>query len=872
MLNLNTMLSLIFQCKKTGSGKLGNGRIYVKLMQIIADQEDVKLSAEMDILKRFGNSTADTTAYQRIDKFLSRYLKTGKSYPYKLFRFEKFESRYGTDLNYFVKAESFCDEVIHESKLLPFVHTLLEIIRQDNSVDTLIYGNRIINKNELFGNYAHPKKICVEALLLGILHYLHKNPSEGKTLTFAEVPQRIIFSLIRYKNKESLNPESAVDLEQSLVENALKAYVFENEISAPKRKYSLELRCEHQKITHLPENENIFLFGTGGSGKSTILLNEIKSTNSVSFYLPLYRYKEEIHNNFQAESCYILTHILLKYFYQYEYLTYENAAACEGETEILKQLTALNNLLKSPPVCNIPRYTLLLDGLNEIPSEVQIQLISELEYIMDKWKNIRIIITGRTVPNYSMFSAFRHIEVCGILDSQLNDLLEEYPETSANSRLRELLKTPLFLNMFLENKNGELNTQGEILDSYIMNIQSRLPEESLVRFAVQYALPFAAKKMTDNFEYEIDRGDLSEAMDNAAELYLLNERVYQNYIAPKKYRKKSLLESRENTDIVELLIDNVCFLTASNHEPQKLHFTHQYFRDYFAAKQIINLGEAVWNAYEYSHTDERTALFKKYDLDVMWFYEEDDIYRLIGEISGDYKNAPSFYFCYHKTVLDSILYMSKSASSMHTAQCVIKAMSLVRGNIICGVDFRQQYFCFKLPDGIRFSMDGEYPCDFSGSWIMLADFADITATAVSSDRRYRLTAFENGYVIMCDCRENKIVWERSFSEYTEDGRSFEFAVFSKDNKNAEIVSCNSVLRIDTLSGRIISSKHEKGLTVIDEYFEFTQKYPKCEESITDELKTLLISQFSHFKNCDFTNAEFFDDEAKKLLNDMGAIL
>ena len=55
MLNLNTLLSLIFQCKKTGSGKLGNGRIYVKLMQIIADREIETISSELGILRKFGS-------------------------------------------------------------------------------------------------------------------------------------------------------------------------------------------------------------------------------------------------------------------------------------------------------------------------------------------------------------------------------------------------------------------------------------------------------------------------------------------------------------------------------------------------------------------------------------------------------------------------------------------------------------------------------------------------------------------------------------------------------------------------------------------------------------------------------------------------
>ena len=97
--------------------------------------------------------------------------------------------------------------------------------------------------------------------------------------------------------------------------------------------------------------------------------------------------------------------------------------------------------------------------------------------------------------------------------------------------------------MYVKSGSSELHTRGELLDAYIMGFQSKLPENSLLRFAVQFALPIAAKRMTDDFSYEIDRGDLSDSMDDAVSFYLMNERIFQNYIAPKNFRKKALLKS-----------------------------------------------------------------------------------------------------------------------------------------------------------------------------------------------------------------------------------------------------------------------------------------------------------------------------------------
>ena len=258
----------------------------------------------------------------------------------------------------------------------------------------------------------------------------------------------------------------------------------------------------------------------------------------------------------------------------------------------------------------------------------------------------------------------------------------------------------------------------------------------------------------------------------------MNERIFQNYIAPKNFRKKALLKSREQTDIVELLVNNASFLAASKNEPQKLHFTHQYFRDYFAAKYVINTGDSLWTSFEYKLYDERAELFQQSQLDLMWFYSEDDIYRLIGEIAGDHRNVPADDFRYSRTVLDKILDLSRHTMSLHTAECVIKTMALTRGNILCGVDFSGQCLPVRIPGNVRFSLNGQYPCDFRYCW-----------------------------------------------------------VFSLDTDS-----------------------------IISEHF------PDSETELSTDAKREFFSQFDNFKNCDFTGAEFFDDESMEIIGYMGGIV
>lgn len=869
-LSLNVLLTLIIQSKITGKGKIGNGRLLIKLLQTVADSSGNEKTAERNTLSSFNNEQVKANAYHKIDMLIKRFLPDGRYYPYEKITFAEFERSIGDPVKcraYNCKMKSVCNEIIDKSKIDTLVYTLLEIIRQDDSISDILYGGSYIQKEHFFGNSAHPKQICFETLLIGLIYHTHKNPVEENTqnICLLKLPKKRAFRVVRFNDDSSLDLDLPLKLEDSLRENAAVYEVSE-------MKYRLEIYCDDMIISELPECGNIFLYGTGGAGKTTLLLNQINSDNSVNFYFSLYKFKREIHENLQSEGCWLLLQILLKYHYQYEYQTYEMLIANEVENTVLQQLAELKSLLKITPINGFTKYTLLLDGINELPSESQEQLVDELNYIVSEWKNVRIIITGRTVPMYAVFENFQQLEICGVSDIERDKALS-IADISVNTRLLELLKTPLFLNMYLESNGAELNTRGEILDSYVMNIQSRLPQDSAVRFAVQYALPFAAKMMTDGFSYEIDRGDLSEAIDSTIEFYLENERVYQNYIAPKKFRKKNLLECMGDLDFTELLIENICFLSVSSQEPHKLCFTHQYFRDYFAAKHILNLAEALSVSYEYKHADERTELFKKYELDMMWFRDEDDIYRLIGEISGDYKNAPCEDFFYQRTILDSILDMSRDIFTLHTAECVMKSMSLVRSGVLCEVNFSRTNLPMYFPSNIKFSLNGEYPSSFRDCLVFFLSIYDLPAcTAYSDDKKFLLIAFENGYVILWDSEQKSIIWDNDFSEFIEDGLEFEYAYFDDNNSIITLVSYNSELKVNAATGEIINFKNLNELDIFDEYFYCIKKYPSTRADLDNNLKLEIFSQLPHFRNCDFTGAEFFDDEGEKLLRIMGAVV
>lgn len=885
-LGVRVLLGAIFEAKKTGKGRSGRGKIYVELMKIITDSDkDISLSLD-------GN----------IDRFILRLLRDKTDYPYLLFRFENFEKSIGNYhlyLNYVFKMTKFCDTVLNENKIEHLVYTLLEVINQDSSISKILYGSEFIPKEKLFGGYAHPKCICLEALLLGLLYHVHKNPAESENIELLNAPDRLKFHLVRFSDDKSLELEMPIKLIENIHENAKRQ-------KSAEMKYRLELRNGDEISTAIPDSGNVFLYGVGGVGKSTLLLNRIRNENTINFYFPLYQYKKEIHENLQPENCWILLNILLKYHYQYEYPTYETCSACEEENVVLQQLTELDRQLKDNPDNWKKRYVLLLDGLNEMSSELQGDFVAELTHIVNKWKNVRIIVTGRTIPIYAVFDDFQQLEICGVSDIDRDDALSAFADIPINTKLLELLKIPMFLNMYLENRETDtpLNTRGEILDSYIMNLKSKSSERfavgidnSLLRFIVQYILPCAAKIMVDKYNfvehittgktcYEISRGDLFKAIDKIFKIYILDEYVYQSYIAPKGFRKNSLLESREKADFIELIIENIGLMKISENDPHKLHFTHQYFRDYFAAKHILNLLNVIETSYENSSIDEQKEVFKRFELAQKWFnYDGIEIYRLLGEICGDYKNIPDgndSIFWYERTILDRLLDMYRKFNakedSFHITENVINVMSVSRNGMICNVDFSRIPLPFNIPCNIKFSQNGEYPCRFRNSIVDCIGICDNIKNAIntgqiweryavtSSDKKQILIILNNNYVLLWDNISEKILWDLELSEYAKNIHDFDYAEFSADENKIYLYAGYGLdickVTVDSYIGQVTGYGQANADT-----YDFTNK-----ARLNKRMKLKIVKQLPHFKNCNFSGAKFIFEDYSKILSCMGGLI
>ena len=121
-------------------------------------------------------------------------------------------------------------------------------------------------------------------------------------------------------------------------------------------------------------------------------------------------------------------------------------------------------------------------------------------------------------------------------------------------------------------------------------------------------------------------------------------------------------------------------------------------------------------------------------------------------------------------------------------------------------------------------------------------------------------------MILWNVHQEKIIWDYDFSKYAENSNGFDYAEFSPEGKYIMLRKYNGFdmktyeLKIETFTGKVISFNSENINTCY-----------KNRDFIDEELKCRILSQFTHFKNCSFTGAEFKDDDYSKYLDITGAV-
>lgn len=699
MLSLNVVLSLIMQAKRKGKGILSNGTVYAMLMLCISD-----FSCENELLKCFNNEVVPKEAIRKLERYLSRFFRDGKGYPYNLISFSEFESCIGSAEKmavYCRNLRTVLDCFIDEQKTESLVFTLLELLRNDRNVDKIVYGSGYIRKEEMFGSSAHQKCICVEALLLGMLYLCHKTADISPKTELLEYVGKRTFFTVRFSDNTSFDLEYKVDV----IENMFAAARRQQQ---KKLRYPLELCVDGEAPGELQKNGDIFLCGVHGSGRTSLMKSIINSDDSAFIYIPLKDYTPEFHSEFSNEPCWVLLNALMKYHYQDEYRSFEMLVLSEGRDTALQQLTSLSREFRNKPVRS-HSWTLLLDGLNDIDISSQETFISELEYIHKKWNNVRIIVSGCAVPKNDIFNEFIIAEIIGIPSDYIN---ERFAESNISTELRKMLKMPALLDIY-ENNSDSIKTQGELLDTFFSEWQG----SDTIRFLVQFALPMIAKRMLEDSSLDkLSRAEVIKLINTAVRIYIKNDYVYQSCISVKGIDKKILLESRKNHNWIDILLKNTGLMVED--DADDLSFVNRSFRDYFAAKHIINAIGIFEDGCIVAHDTEN--YFEEIGLSGIWFDnidifpEKRNVYRLIGELCREYVKKAGSEELYTKNQLDRFLDICRGLKSGYNVENIITVRKIIHNNKVFHTDFGWLNTPLLLPSDVTYSLDGEYPCDFYG--------------------------------------------------------------------------------------------------------------------------------------------------------------
>lgn len=826
-LNVKTLLNLIFDAKIQGKGRQGRGRIYSQLIAILTNDDQ---------------SVASETFGGNIDRFLLRLLRDETEYPFQLFNTESFShcvGNYSEAKKYLLKMKDFCSSVLDSSKLDMLVYSLLEIINADRRVSRLIYGNADIEKEALMGSLIHPKQICLEALLLYALYHVHRYPSnDPATILTAQLPKRLPFRCVRFDDISSLRADVTVNLREFIIENS-------ESLTAPLER---ELIMKHNDgIIHKLPDENLFLYGNGGVGKSALLSRA--AGDKVCFFLKYNQIRYDL-----------ITEILLRYRYLEEYATEHEWCVIEGERQTLQDHIELERLFKAPPLSSQPEFLLIIDDINDVRPEDDERIFAEIQAILNDWKNVRIMFSGRRVPDHKAFSKLSKIEVLGIADEELSDYV------GIDDNAKELIRRPLLLSTFTD-ESGNYQKAGQLLDHYYQDYEvSRFGNDTAVVFMIKLVIPFIARKMAELRTDSLKLSQVSEIIGKSLDLLLNNSRIYLNYVAPKGMNKNTLPQGRDEQ--ITLILDTGIMLRNGNGE---LSFEGKIHRDYFAARCIINAIEILDVSFSSDEIQDKSDAFSALALGDIWF-EDEAVYRLIGEIAGDHRNTPESPE-YHKTQLDVLLKMCHEFSCFRVSENIIKAMAAARDNLICDVDFSSIPLPLIVPSYIKFSdKNGELPCDFNGCKVMYLGLLEpLRFCAVSESGNLILAAFENAFFVLWNDHNSRIIWEKDLHIYTDVSGEFDFAEFTENDAFILISDFKYVLKINANTGEFIGRfTHDECPSYgYDEYLNSS----RCPCGIdTKKLHLDIIKQLSHFENCDFRNSGFMFEEYRHLLAEMKASL
>ena len=539
--------------------------------------------------------------------------------------------------------------------------------------------------------------------------------------------------------------------------------------------YFDEEHNEHPLYSYMRDHshQHFLLVGDGGMGKTVAMMGvctHLRSQGIPAVYIPLRAI------DFRRDT-------LTKYIQR---------VVCGNNSGYWNELDKHRQTL----FVNRPNLVLLLDGINEIPSDQMRMLIQGelLGEVFRDWKGTQVIMSSRYDFRSQYDDLEQNIQVLSmqLLDpSQVGRYLEKcsLPELTDENMLR-LLGNPLLLSLYANaeacrKRYGQIrgieldenpNNPGKIIGNFLktqlyrafQGTYSNLPEHLLV---LEYMLPAMAHHMVCSQRLSITDDEFGDLMDHLEDDVRLS--WYKRDRLGKLMRALDLEEPEwKESRMHNLAVRGLHFLQKTDQD--NYEFLHQLFRDYFAAHYIANEITAVAARPKRLRESEPVIQSQCYSEDIIAFASNitreelaspvltEDGWQFPGKSSSE---KPSDFSAVEK-VLD--LYRGiEGEEPQRAVYNLIQIMRKGRSNMLAWCDFSRLDLRRCSMNKCRFVLwhrEQIFPSRFDGAWIdrtfLLNQGHESNVTAICTDGENLIfSGDKDGVVRIYDLEAHK--WKTS---------------------------------------------------------------------------------------------------------------
>lgn len=484
-----------------------------------------------------------------------------------------------------------------------------------------------------------------------------------------------------------------------ILENILPNVQFDLPQSTPRFIRSKETRPETLKQIIKSSRESVFMVGDGGMGKTTSLIgimddaydNNVQEENPVVF-LELCVLSQD-YRDWYGEQ---LGGTFIEQFIA-SYLTGEPRRFLDKDHPYI---AALQEELFRLPENGKKEYTVLLDGMNEIGfinDQSKKLFYDTINRYLRYAKNLRLVITGRNDVYELSGENLLRVKALGLDDSNILSVLQEavaegkisavdYKKLKMNktniatneSRLWNCLRIPFFLMMYCMSSNKKnVESQGEILKNFFHDkrellsgkrpygersqakhryrekyyaLKTELSMEDALKAMLDFMIPEIAIGMVERNNFFITQEEIQAIIQTYFDrLETLTRKQkwtgwYYGYTMEIQLIFREIRKIDNGKKIPEYACTVLGIMRATaNHT---YFFTHQYFRDYFAACALINRMLLITEERAYTRGGWKadSPEFSKYVYPLQVQEMSDYICALTGEILGERKNLPVYNY------------------------------------------------------------------------------------------------------------------------------------------------------------------------------------------------------------------------------------